>query len=210
MKPITIAGCGPGSRDYLTFAVVQAVNKADLLVGPARLIDLFPELECEKLTLKDNYHEALGIIEEKRGDLEVVVLVTGDPGVHSFAKLVIDRLGRPACNVLPGLSAVQCAFALLKMSWDDALIFSCHGHSLGGLESIVRHKDKVAVLTGSGEDPARIARELSTASVRGKNIYLFENLSLPSQRVARLTLQELENIKAAPLNTLIIVREDQP
>ncbi len=210
MNRVIIAGCGPGSREHLTFAAVQAVEKADLLVGPPRLLDLFNRITCDKLILKGNYQEALKVIDQKRGETRVVVLVTGDPGVHSFARSVVKKLGRSSCKVLPGVSAVQYAFALLGMTWEDAVIYSCHGHDLEGVDAVILNNSKVAILTSGEEDPAAVGRALAPDSVRGKSIYLCENLSLPGERVVRLTLEQLRSSGAAPLNVIIVVKEDQP
>jgi precorrin-6y C5,15-methyltransferase (decarboxylating) CbiE subunit len=210
LKKVTIVGCGPGSKDFLTFAAVKAIDKAELLAGPPRLLDMFPCLVCRKLIFKGNYLEALEVIDECRADQEVVVLVTGDPGVHSLARLVIDRLGRSSCRVVPGVSAVQYAFSLLKIPWQDAAIFSCHGRDLDGLDFIVSQNSKVAVLTGGEEDPARIGLALSERSASGKCFYLCQNLSLENERVDRLTIEELREVRASPLNMIVIVGKDGP
>lgn len=208
MKGVTVAGCGPGSRDHMTLAVIRAVSEADLLVGPPRLLDLFPDISCEKLVLQGNYKEALDLIVVNGEERRVVVLVTGDPGVHSYARLILDRLGRSSCRVLPGVSSVQYAFSLLGMPWEDAVIFSCHGESLDGLESTVRDNPVVAVLTGGEDDPARIGRELAECTVGDRDIYLCENLSMEGERVARMTIDELKNAKSTPLNLVVIVEGD--
>jgi precorrin-6y C5,15-methyltransferase (decarboxylating) CbiE subunit len=209
LKPVIIAGCGPGSSDYLTYAVVEAVRGADLLVGTSRVLDLFEDFTRERLVLKGNYMEAVDRIDSARRDREVVVLVTGDPGVHSFARMVLERLGRAHCRVLPGVSAVQCAFARLGVSWENAVIFSCHGQSLDGLDSLVRDNPKVVVLTGGAEHPAQIGRSLAESSLKGKDIFLCEDLSLPGEKVTRLSIQQLRETKASPLNMVVIIEEDE-
>ena len=40
---IVIVGCGPGSPDYLTPLARRAVERAEVLVGASRLLDLFAE-----------------------------------------------------------------------------------------------------------------------------------------------------------------------
>jgi precorrin-6B methylase 1 len=40
---ITIVGCGPGSKKYLTGHALQQINNADVLIGSRRLLSLFPD-----------------------------------------------------------------------------------------------------------------------------------------------------------------------
>ncbi|MGA2035789.1 MAG: SAM-dependent methyltransferase, partial [Thermoguttaceae bacterium] len=43
LPPLVIVGCGPGAPEYLTDAARQAVAQAEVLVGSARLLALFPD-----------------------------------------------------------------------------------------------------------------------------------------------------------------------
>ncbi len=119
-SPITIVGCGPGSPDFLTVAALNAVEEAEVLVGAQRLLDLFPASNAERFVLGAGIGSALDEILERFIEKRVAVLVTGDPGLYSFAKLVIERFGRENCRIIPGISSVQCAFASIGTDWADA------------------------------------------------------------------------------------------
>src|SRR5512141_2502938 len=79
-RHITIVGAGPGSLDYLTPAGRRAVERAEVLVGANRLLDLFPDLSAERVPVGADVERALEAI-AACGRRRVAVLVTGDPGM---------------------------------------------------------------------------------------------------------------------------------
>ena len=46
-------------------------------------------------------------IEQRTDCKNIAVLVTGDPGIFSLARLVIERFGREQCRVIPGISSIS-------------------------------------------------------------------------------------------------------
>ena len=65
-------------------------------------------------------------IESLRPEGPVTVLVSGDPGFFSLAKLVLRRFGRENCRIVPGISSVHVAFSRICLDWADAKIISAH------------------------------------------------------------------------------------
>ena len=47
MRKLTVVGMGPGSQSCLTLEALEALRKADLIVGAGRLLETLPE-ECSK------------------------------------------------------------------------------------------------------------------------------------------------------------------
>jgi len=60
--------------------------------------------------------EVLDHIDMRAYRQRIAVLVTGDPGLFSLAKPVIERFGRTRCRVIPGVSSVQTAFARIGVT----------------------------------------------------------------------------------------------
>ena len=56
----------------------------------------------------------------------VVVLASGDPGLHGIARALAARLGPERLVVHPAPSSVALAFARLGLAWDGAVVASCH------------------------------------------------------------------------------------
>ena len=47
MRKLTVVGMGPGSQSCLTLEALEALRKADLIVGAGRLLETLPE-GCSK------------------------------------------------------------------------------------------------------------------------------------------------------------------
>lgn len=205
MGEVRIIGCGPGGRDWLTDAARLAALGCDLLVGHERLLSVFHGFSGETLPLQSNYQEAIQLVDERAGAQVVGVLVSGDPGVYSLAKRVIERVGRERCRVYPGISAVQYAFAMIGLPWHDAVIVSAHAALDRGEVRRVVSQPKVCILTNGPEGPSEIAGLLDRELVGSKQIFLCENVSLPGESVAVVSLDELRERRAAKLNVLLLI-----
>ena len=204
---IIVCGCGPGSPDYLTSAVHQEVAGAAVLVGAKRLLDLFPVSEAEKIPVGADIEGILKIIESCGRQQQVVVLVTGDPGISSLAQPVIKRFGRDACFLIPGISSVQVAFARLGLDWTDAKIIDAHGKNPEYTPDDLGKEKKLAILGGRQEASAWVQ---SCCRCWGDDYRLFccENLSLPGERISEVTPEDLDNPALSSLTVFLLIRRD--
>ena len=206
VKPtITIAGCGPGAPEYVTPAVQKAVGEAEVLVGAPRLLALFAEQPGEKIPVGADIEAALRAIAARCDTRRVVVLVTGDPGLCSLARPVLGRFGRDRCRVIPGISAVQVAFAAISEDWLDARIIDAHGEMPEIGTASLRESGKIAVLMGSrAAKPwaAGLIGELGDAY----RAFLCEDLTLPEERVREIMSGQLEGMEISSRSILIICK----
>jgi precorrin-6Y C5,15-methyltransferase (decarboxylating) len=76
---------------------------------------------------------------------------------------------------------------------------------MAGLAEAVRGQRKVCLFTDERNTPAAIARALLDAGLGEYRAILCEDLGGPSERVSRLSLEELASRDAHPLNTLILL-----
>ena len=204
---ITIVGCGPGSPDYMTAAGLRAIGEAEVLVGAKRFLEVFGRPGQEQMPVGADITKALDSLAEFRKTRKTVVLVSGDPGLKSFASNVIGRFGGDACEVIPGISSVQTAFARLGLSWYDARIISAHeGKPLAEPSSLVK-EEKVAVLAGGNESTGWI-RALSVALGQDHMIYLCRDLTLDTEEVRRVDTFELGQMSLPSRSILLFIKED--
>ena len=210
VNKVTIVGCGPGSKKYLTGYALQQINSAEVLIGSRRLLSLFPDVDADTFILSNNYKLLITRIESLRKSKKVVVLVSGDTGFFSYAKLIIDKIGIESCEVIPVISSVQLAFAKIGRTWNDACFMSVHGR-IGKLAAVVKkitENEKVAVLTDNANNVRLIARKLLDAGLKDRKIYVCENLSLENERIREFDVSSILKIQVKDLNVIIFLDED--
>jgi precorrin-6y C5,15-methyltransferase (decarboxylating) CbiE subunit len=208
VKPpsLVIAGCGPGSPDYLTPAARKAIEQAEVLVGASRLLELFPGHTAEKIIVGSDIDKVLGEI-DSRSSRRIVVLVTGDPGLCSLARPILKRFGRSRCEVIPGVSSVQAAFARIGMDWLDARIIDAHGENPRLNPASLKKEGKIAVFAGRKEAIHWIT-EMVKAIGKGRRIYLCENLTLDDEKVRQIQPADLEKAETSSRTIVLIIKEE--
>lgn len=203
---IIIVGCGPGLKAYISPKAIYYIKKADILVGSRRLLKLFPGVDAEKIVLERNYRILVNKIADWRFTKQVVVLVSGDPCFFSYAKLIVKKMGRESCVIIPGISSMQLAFAAIGESWDDACFISLHGRNdeYAQLIKKVRKYGKVGILTDHENTPAVIARQLLKSGIQERRMFVCENLSLSEESICEIDLASAINLKTSGPAVVII------
>ncbi|MFN3533384.1 MAG: precorrin-6y C5,15-methyltransferase (decarboxylating) subunit CbiE [Candidatus Brocadia sp.] len=203
---VIIVGCGPGLKSYISPKAIYYIKKADILVGSRRLLKLFPGVDAEKIVLERNYSILVNKIADWSFTKQVVVLVSGDPCFFSYAKMIVKKMGRESCVIIPGISSMQLAFAAIGENWDDACFISLHGRNdeYAQLIKKVRECVKVGILTDHRNTPAVIARQLLRSGVQNRRMYVCENLSLSEESIREIDLTSAINLKTSGPAVVIV------
>jgi cobalt-precorrin-7 (C5)-methyltransferase len=201
---ITIVGCGPGGLDYLTPAARDFIARADVLVGASRLLKLFAPNGAERIVVGADIPSALDQLAPHIGKRKVAVIVSGDPGVCSLAQPVIQRFGWQSCRVIPGISSVQVAFARLGLDWTDARLISAHHHAPQLDPDSLAEESKIAVLAGNASTLAWIVG-LAKRLAETHAIFVCENLTLPQEKVSRVSFDELASAKLSAQSIVLFI-----
>ena len=124
-KPkITVAGLGPGSPEDITPAVMEAIQKADVVVGYKyyfQFIEPYLKADCPCIDTgmkreRDRARQAFDLAMQGK---HVVVISSGDAGIYGMAPLIYEMAKEKALEneiemvSLPGISAFQKAASLL-------------------------------------------------------------------------------------------------
>ena len=122
MGKIIIAGIGPGSKEDITPAVLEAVREADTIVGYKYYFQFIepyvkPGCECIDTGMKRERERAEQAFELAEQGKTVVVISSGDAGIYGMAPLIYEMKNAHQSDVeietLPGISAFQKAASLL-------------------------------------------------------------------------------------------------
>jgi len=211
VNKVTIVGCGPGSKKFITGYAMQQIINAEVLIGSRRLLSLFPDADADTYVLSNNYKLLITrIVSLSKKKKKVVVLVSGDPGFFSYSKLIVDKLGVEKCEVIPGISSVQMAFAKIGRTWNDACFMSLHGRSakLASVVKKITDNEKVAVLTDNSNNVKLIAKKLLETGVKNRKIFVCENLSLEEERIREFDVSSILKIRVSDLNVIIFLNEE--
>jgi len=122
MGKIIIAGIGPGSKEDITPAVLEAVRQADAIVGYKyyfQFIESYAKEGCECIDTgmkkeRERAEQAFLLAETGK---TVVVISSGDAGLYGMAPLIYEMAEARGSDItietLPGISAFQKAASLL-------------------------------------------------------------------------------------------------
>lgn len=118
-----VVGLGPGARAAMTGQALEAIRRAEVVIGYsgyfAAIEDLMIGKERLALPLTQETERARLAVDRLRQRRTVCVISSGDPGVYAMASLVlesaaaVDEALLDAITVVPGVSAVNAAAALL-------------------------------------------------------------------------------------------------
>jgi precorrin-3B C17-methyltransferase len=120
---LLVVGVGPGHRDLLTPQAAAALKQAEVVIGYAGyfawILDLIQGKEWIAFPLGQEKERAQAALEHAHQGRQVALISSGDPGIYAMASLVLEMLAsvavdtRPEVVVLPGVSALNAAAALL-------------------------------------------------------------------------------------------------
>ena len=119
---ITVIGIGPGSPADITAEAVEALRRAEAVVGYKYYLPfvepyISPDTEIIGSGMRQERERVAAAFEAAERGLEVCVVSSGDSGIYGMAPLVLEmarELGSDIeIRVVPGISAFQKAASLL-------------------------------------------------------------------------------------------------
>ena len=203
---VYVIGVAPDGASSLLPEARRLVNRAEIVFGGKRLLDMFPSLTGEKITIRNNLAEVTDLIKGNLGQKRMVVLASGDPNFYGIASYLTDKLGKDIVEIMPNVSAMQVAFARIKESWEDAALVSVHSRPIEDIVKTVRSNHKIGIFTDDEHTPTTIARVLLERGVDGYQAYVCQNLGREDEEVIETDLHGLCETKLSPLNILILLR----
>jgi precorrin-6Y C5,15-methyltransferase (decarboxylating) len=206
-QKIYLVGAGIEGWEGFGLKALEAISKAEIMIGRQRHLDLFPDFRGEKLPMTD-----LPLLLDflKAASSQVVVLATGDPTFFGISRFLLRNLSKDRIEIFPNVTSMQYAFARIKEPWDDAIFVSVHGRGMHPAIDKIVAAEKICVLTDKVNSPAAIAAELIDRGAEGYEAWLCENLGLPDEKITRCDVRALLEIMSSELNILILIKTYEP
>ena len=119
MKKIDIVGFGPGKKEKMTLEAVEAIEKADVIVGFSTYVEIlkesFPNKEYVSTGMGSEIERCKKAFELAK-DKDVALVCSGDSSVYGLAGLMYElseKYKEIRINTIPGVTAAISGGALL-------------------------------------------------------------------------------------------------
>ncbi len=204
---LTIAGFGMGAEENLTAEARKAINDSDVVFGAERLIKGIRKKKYPLYLAKD----IIPVLESEK-PRRPVILFSGDVSFYSGMRKMLTALREWKADIniriLPGISSVSYLSAKLGISYDDAKLYSLHGHDgeedLAKLTDLIRYNPKVFTLLSKGEDIRRIAETMIASGITG-SITAGSDLSYENESIVTMTPGEALACSFSGITTAFIL-----
>lgn len=218
-EPLYVIGIVP-HRQAIAPDIAELIEKADVLAGGRRLLDLFKE-HPHRLELSTPLKKWLHKLQEHQAaGRRVTVLTSGDPNYFGLAKTLIRELGSDFVRLIPSPTTVQQAFARLKISWEKTKVVSLHGRgALSGHSefwpALFRAGQQadcgcLAVYTDEENNPAALAAQLLERGQENWRLTVCQDLGSAEEKIVSCSLREAETMSFSPLNLAVFQRLSPP
>lgn len=207
MLRVNIIGIGPGNPDLLTKEAILAIEKSNILIGDSRMLSAYTT-ESKKTFDTISTAKILEIISKLDAEKDIVgILVSGDVGFFSLAKVIADKLSDCEVKRFCGISSLVYFAQKLNMSWDDAKIISMHGRDNNLVAAVAQHT-KVFSLTGGDNSPARLCAQLCDHGYSEAFVYVGERLSYADEKITKGFAREIAAMEFPSLSVMMIINDN--
>lgn len=116
-----VVGIGPGNREEMTLNAIDALEKADVIVGYKTYIDLVkPYIEDKEIVvngMRGEVERCTKAVDIAISGKTVAVISSGDPGVYAMSGLVLEivaaKKSKVDVKIIPGITSANGASATL-------------------------------------------------------------------------------------------------
>ena len=205
MKPwLTVVGMGDDGPHGLAPAARAVVERAPVVVGGRRHLDLLGPGERERIPWPQPFSALDETLERLRGRA-VCVLATGDPTCYGVGSILVDRFGLEAVRIVPAPSAFSLARARLGWAAQAVRTLSLHGRPPELLHPFIQPGVRLLALSANSGTPGEVARMLCERGYGESRLTVLSHLGGEKERMHEATAESYRADDAvADLNTLAI------
>ena len=207
-RTISCIGIGMGTLDTLTHEAAETIRNADILFGAKRILESvehMPGLLHESQERVEEYRSAqiAEYLSTRPHLTRIVILMSGDVGFYSGARLVQDAFPDEKIDYYCGISSVVYFASKVPTSWQDAKLLSAHGRSLNLLNCVQRYPKIIMIVSGV-EDVRAICQELVEAEMTYVHVTVGTNLSYQEETVTSGTPEDFLQAETTGLHIMLL------
>jgi precorrin-6B C5,15-methyltransferase / cobalt-precorrin-6B C5,C15-methyltransferase len=200
---LTIIGIGEDGRAGLSPAALTALDRAELVIGGARHLDLAAPLAAQTFTWPSPFAKGYSMILARRGQ-PTCVLATGDPFHYGVGAELARLISVDEIVSFPQPSAFSLAAARLGWSRPDCDCVSLHGRALERIIPYLQPGARLLVLSWDSSTPGKLAELLKARGLGASTITILEAMGGPRERIRRADAEGFAIAGIDPLNTIAV------
>ncbi|WP_299945604.1 precorrin-6y C5,15-methyltransferase (decarboxylating) subunit CbiE [uncultured Ruegeria sp.] len=186
---LTVLGLGEDGLDGLPPASRQALDRAEVVMGPPRHLSLIPNSTAERIEWPAPFADGLPILTGLRGR-QTVVLASGDPFWFGAGSVIARNFDAAEWIALPGQSTFSLAAARLGWPLENTLTFGLHAAPLTRLRPHLAPGLRAILLLRDGKAVAELATYLGETGFADCALHVMEALGGPRERARSVSLTE--------------------
>ena len=206
MRRFKIIGMGPGHENYVLPIAKSSLEKADILIGAIRYLEVYGNENQVLVPLNRNYSEITNMIKQYNQKKDITVLVSGDASFFSLTTYLKKHFSKEEIEIIPGISSVQYMYSRLGISYENAYLTSFHGRECY-MPAVEKPFQTLAFLTDNKWTPDKIAQYAIQSQLRYQWMYVGENLSYDNETIKKMTLDEGSTYRTDHINVVVLANE---
>ena len=179
---LTIIGLGEDGPEGLTSSSIDAINAAEIVMGPERHLALMSKLQAKTVSWPVRFAEGVDQLLPYRGRL-TVVLVSGDPFWFGAGSVLARHLDASEWRALPGVSCFSLAAARLGWALEQTTCLGLHAAPLTRLRPHLAQGVRLIVTLRDGKGPAELGAYLASQGFGQSCVHILQSLAGPSETV---------------------------
>jgi precorrin-6Y C5,15-methyltransferase (decarboxylating) len=183
---ITIIGLGEDGPEGLSAASRDALEAADVVMGPARHLGLVDASETVEWPVP--FADGYAVLDGLRGR-KVAVLASGDPFWFGAGRGISERFPGQ-WRAFPGVSIFGLVAARLGWALEDVTCVGLHAAPFARMRKELAPGARVITTLRDGQAVSEMARYLRDIGVADAEIFVCEAMGGPNERVSQMTVVE--------------------
>ena len=186
---ITIVGIGEDGPSGLTSASREALESAEIIMGPKRHLELIGYTTPRQIEWPVPFSDGIGVLRGLEGR-NVAVLASGDPFWFSAGRAISTAFKRDEWRALPVPSVFSLAASRLGWPIEDTLCIGLHAAPLARLRPHLAPGLRAIVLLRDGLAVPDLASYLASLGFCGSTLTVCEALGGPRERISTVSVAE--------------------
>jgi precorrin-6Y C5,15-methyltransferase (decarboxylating) len=202
---VALVGIGAEGWSGLTSAAMALIERAGVVIGSRRQLDLLPEtVAAERVSWPTPLRPVVAELVERHRSRGLVVLASGDPMCFGIGRALAEEIGPQNLRVLPHPSSISLACARMGWPVEDTDVVSLVGRPLASLAASLHHGRRLLVLSSDAATPAEVAELLTDKGFGGSAVTVLEQLGAPGETRLRGVARTWDADPGDPLNVVAV------